>query len=322
MLGCSWVSPAVSVTFEVARMGSRNVAPMAMAATPDTSGSTRSSLSSRSTPHEALASSFDRPQRPITALLEIVHQSAPPRTGVCSDPGVVHPSAPGAVALGAAHARLAPPKDPPPMALTDLPVLLRDEPALLQVLGRSAAVLAVPEPARPIALAALSTVGSRTPILVAVPTTAEAERLVRRPDHVPGARCGGAVPRLGDAAVRTGQPGDRDHGTAPAHHLAAALRRRAPAPASWWRRCGRWCSGSAPTSTRPSRSWCARARSATKPRWSRGWASTATGERARWSTGASSPCGAPSSTCSAPPPTRRCASTSGATRSTGSPPSR
>ncbi|WP_426573628.1 transcription-repair coupling factor [Aquihabitans sp. McL0605] len=64
------------------------------------------------------------------------------------------------------------------MALTDLPVLLRDEPALLQVLGRSAAVLAVPEPARPIAIAGLATVGSRTPILVAVATTAEAERLV------------------------------------------------------------------------------------------------------------------------------------------------
>jgi transcription-repair coupling factor (superfamily II helicase) len=64
------------------------------------------------------------------------------------------------------------------MALTDLPALLRDEPALLGVLGRSAAVLAVPEPARPLTIAGLATVGSRRPILVAVPTTAEAERLV------------------------------------------------------------------------------------------------------------------------------------------------
>jgi len=64
------------------------------------------------------------------------------------------------------------------MALTDLPVLLRDEPALLQVLGRSTAVLAVPEPARPLTLAGIATIGSRRPILVAVPTTAEAERLV------------------------------------------------------------------------------------------------------------------------------------------------
>ena len=65
------------------------------------------------------------------------------------------------------------------MALTDLPALLRDEPAMLQVLGRNAALLAVPEPARPLALAGLATVGSRRPILVAVPTTAEAEELRR-----------------------------------------------------------------------------------------------------------------------------------------------
>jgi transcription-repair coupling factor (superfamily II helicase) len=64
------------------------------------------------------------------------------------------------------------------MSLTDLPLLLRDEPALTSVLGRSAAVLAVPEAARPLTIATLATVGSRRPILVAVPTTAEAERLV------------------------------------------------------------------------------------------------------------------------------------------------
>ena len=64
-----------------------------------------------------------------------------------------------------------------PLPLTDLPKLLRDDPAVLQVLGRSAAVLAVPEAARPITIAGLSTVGSRAPILAAVPTTAEAERL-------------------------------------------------------------------------------------------------------------------------------------------------
>jgi transcription-repair coupling factor (superfamily II helicase) len=64
------------------------------------------------------------------------------------------------------------------MALTDLPALLRDEPALLGVLGRRSAVLAVPEAARPLTIAGVATVGSRRPILVAVPTTAEAERLV------------------------------------------------------------------------------------------------------------------------------------------------
>jgi len=63
------------------------------------------------------------------------------------------------------------------MALTDLPGLLRDEPAMLQVLGRSTAVLAVPEAARPLTIAGLATIGSRAPILVAVATTAEAEHL-------------------------------------------------------------------------------------------------------------------------------------------------
>jgi transcription-repair coupling factor (superfamily II helicase) len=63
------------------------------------------------------------------------------------------------------------------MPLSDLPILLRDEPAMVAVLGRSAAVLAVPEAARPITLAALTQVGTQRPLLVAVPTTAEAERL-------------------------------------------------------------------------------------------------------------------------------------------------
>ena len=63
------------------------------------------------------------------------------------------------------------------MSLTELPKLLRDDPAVTQVLGRSAAVLAVPEAARPVTIAGLTQVGSKQPLLVAVPTTAEAERL-------------------------------------------------------------------------------------------------------------------------------------------------
>ncbi|MCU1454065.1 MAG: transcription-repair coupling factor, partial [Acidimicrobiales bacterium] len=63
------------------------------------------------------------------------------------------------------------------MPLSDLPALMRDEPAMTQVLGRSDAVLAVPEPARALTVAGLATIGSRRPILVALPTTADAERL-------------------------------------------------------------------------------------------------------------------------------------------------
>ncbi|MCX7621421.1 MAG: transcription-repair coupling factor [Acidimicrobiales bacterium] len=55
--------------------------------------------------------------------------------------------------------------------------LLRDEPGLLGALGRTASVLAVPEPARAIAIAGLAHLSSRRPILVAVPATADAERL-------------------------------------------------------------------------------------------------------------------------------------------------
>ncbi|MEZ5143675.1 MAG: transcription-repair coupling factor [Acidimicrobiales bacterium] len=55
--------------------------------------------------------------------------------------------------------------------------LLRDDPGLLGALGRTSTVLAVPEPARAIAVAGLSHLSSRRPIVVAVPTTTDAERL-------------------------------------------------------------------------------------------------------------------------------------------------
>jgi transcription-repair coupling factor (superfamily II helicase) len=54
---------------------------------------------------------------------------------------------------------------------------LRDEPAVLGALGRRSAVLAVPEPARAFALAGLAELGSRRPLVVCVPTSADAEHL-------------------------------------------------------------------------------------------------------------------------------------------------
>ncbi|HYI61248.1 MAG TPA: DEAD/DEAH box helicase, partial [Acidimicrobiales bacterium] len=62
-------------------------------------------------------------------------------------------------------------------ALTDVPALLADEPGLAQVRGRTRAILAVAEAARSLTVAHLAG-GSRTPVLVACPTTADAERLV------------------------------------------------------------------------------------------------------------------------------------------------
>jgi transcription-repair coupling factor (superfamily II helicase) len=65
------------------------------------------------------------------------------------------------------------------MSLTDLPQLLVDEPGLTAVLGRRDAVLVVPEAARAITIAGLAHRADRQPIVVAVPTTGEAERLAR-----------------------------------------------------------------------------------------------------------------------------------------------
>ena len=54
---------------------------------------------------------------------------------------------------------------------------LTEDPTLTRVVGRAADVLAVAEPARAFTLAGLANASERRPILVAVPTTAEADRL-------------------------------------------------------------------------------------------------------------------------------------------------
>jgi transcription-repair coupling factor (superfamily II helicase) len=63
------------------------------------------------------------------------------------------------------------------VTLRDLPSLLADEPALLRLLGRRDAVVAVPEAARAFALAGFTALSERRPLLVATPTTTDAERL-------------------------------------------------------------------------------------------------------------------------------------------------
>ncbi|HEX9504628.1 MAG TPA: transcription-repair coupling factor [Acidimicrobiia bacterium] len=64
----------------------------------------------------------------------------------------------------------------PPLA--SLAPLLSEEPAVRAVVGRQP-VVAVPEAARPLFVAALAAVTSRRPLVLAVPTGAEAERLAR-----------------------------------------------------------------------------------------------------------------------------------------------
>ena len=63
------------------------------------------------------------------------------------------------------------------MTLLDLPALLRGDDELAGIAGSRSAVLAVPEPARAFAIAGLSHLTGRHPIVVATPTATDAERL-------------------------------------------------------------------------------------------------------------------------------------------------
>ena len=62
-------------------------------------------------------------------------------------------------------------------ALSDLAFHARSEPGLHEVLGRTNGMLAVPEVARPVILAALAHATTRTPLIVAVPTGTIAQQL-------------------------------------------------------------------------------------------------------------------------------------------------
>ena len=63
------------------------------------------------------------------------------------------------------------------MSLRSLPQLLRNDPTLAALAGRGAAVLAVPEPARAFTVAGLAHLSDRHPLVVAMPTATDAERL-------------------------------------------------------------------------------------------------------------------------------------------------
>ena len=63
------------------------------------------------------------------------------------------------------------------MSLRSLPPLLRDDPTLASLAGRGAAVVAVPPPARAFVVAGLAHLSDRHPLVVAMPTSTDAERL-------------------------------------------------------------------------------------------------------------------------------------------------
>ncbi|HYT39507.1 MAG TPA: transcription-repair coupling factor, partial [Acidimicrobiia bacterium] len=81
------------------------------------------------------------------------------------------------------------------MALTELPALLQDDPALAALAGGSARVVAVSEAPRAFFLAGLARLTGRRPLVVGVPTTAEAERLANDlRQFLPGGDAGGSGP--------------------------------------------------------------------------------------------------------------------------------
>ena len=61
--------------------------------------------------------------------------------------------------------------------LRELPALLAGDPSLTRILGAQGATLAVPEPARAFAIAALTSASERRPLLVATPSASDADRL-------------------------------------------------------------------------------------------------------------------------------------------------
>ena len=111
------------------------------------------------------------------------------------------------------------------MSLASLPPLLRSEPALAGLLGHPDAVVACPEPARPILLAALSHLSRPPPAGGRLPDRLDGRPDLRRPGAVPARGRGRAVPGLGDAAVRARQPERGDDGPPARDPLAPARSR-------------------------------------------------------------------------------------------------
>ena len=107
-------------------------------------------------------------------------------------------------------------------SLASLPAASRDDAGLTQAFGNPAALVAVPESARPSTIAALAQLGERSPLLVATPTGTDAGQLYDDLCQFMPRRLGRAVPGVGDAAVRAGQPERGDDG--PAAGGAVALR--------------------------------------------------------------------------------------------------
>ena len=83
-------------------------------------------------------------------------------------------------------------------ALQSLATLLRDDKALMSLIGSPDGTVAVPEAARSIAIAALAQLSGRRPVVVACPTSTMAAQLA---DDIKAFMPVGVVPRLGNIAL-------------------------------------------------------------------------------------------------------------------------
>ena len=113
-------------------------------------------------------------------------------------------------------------------ALGALPPLLRDEPGLTRALGEpDAAPRRRRGGAADLHRCAVDTVVAASP-RGQLPDGHDGRPARRRSRPVPPTRRRRALPRLGDAAVRAGQPQRGDDGAAPRHPVAAARSRTLP----------------------------------------------------------------------------------------------
>ncbi len=127
------------------------------------------------------------------------------------------------------------------MVLRDLPPLLREEPGFASVLGRSHAVLAVPEPARALTIAGLAHLSSRRPIVVAAPTTGDADRVANDLRAYLGPDAVDTFPAWETLPFERISPSVETMG----RRLRTMWRLQSPRarPGCSWHRCGRWSSG-------------------------------------------------------------------------------
>ena len=109
--------------------------------------------------------------------------------------------------------------DTPPLA--GLTTLLADDPTVVAASAGQGHTVAVPEPARAIFTATLANATARRPVLVAVPTRAEAERVAGDLRQYLGDDAVELFPAWETLPFERVSPERGDDGPAPARHVAA-----------------------------------------------------------------------------------------------------